>query len=68
MEDLNKLLTPSHLLTGHHALSLPNITELVDVTDEDFQLAYDDLNVRLQYLTCVLDDYWIRWKNEYLRE
>ena len=64
-EDLDEPLTPSNLLTGHQVLSLSNVTGLVDITDE-FRLTCDDLNVRLQHLTHVIDNYWIRWRNEYL--
>ena len=38
----------------------------MDITDEEFRLTSDDVTIRLQHLTHVLDDYWIRWKNEYL--
>ena len=57
---------PSHLLTGRRILSLPNVTEAVDSTDELFIVNSHDLNARVQHLTSVLEDYWIRWREEYL--
>ena len=65
-EDLEEPLTPSHLLTGCRILSLPNVTEAVDSTDELFVVDSHDLNARVQHLTSVLEDYWIRWREEYL--
>ena len=37
-----------------------------DSTDEDFLLSSEDLNARAQILTGALNDYWIRWREEYL--
>jgi len=65
-EDLDEPLTPHHLLTGRRLLSLPNVTGLVDRTDEDFVVNSDELNARVKRLTSVLEDYWIRWREEYL--
>ena len=65
-EDLDEPLTPSHLMTGHRLLSLPNVTGSVDSNDEDFVVSCDDLNDRVQHLNSILEDYWIRWRDEYL--
>ena len=66
-EDVEEPLTPSHLLTGHRVLSLPDGTGVTtDGTDDEFLLSSEDLNVRAQNLTRALDDYWIRWREEYL--
>ena len=56
-EDLEEPLMPSHLLTGRCVLSLPNVTEAVDSTDELFIVNSHDLNARVQHLTSVLEDY-----------
>ena len=66
LEDLEEPLMPSHLLTGRRILSLPNVTPAVDSTDEQFVVNSHDLNTRVQQLTSVLEDYWTRWRNEYL--
>ena len=65
-KELNEPLTPHHLLTGRRLLSLPNVTELVDSTYEDFVVNSNNLNARVQHLTRVLEDYWCRWREEYL--
>ena len=58
---------PSHLLTGHWVLCLPDGTgATTDITDEDFVQSAEDLNARAQRLTRALEDYWIRWREEYL--
>lgn len=65
--DLKEPLTPSHLLTEHRVLSLPDGTgATTDITDEDFVLSSEDLNARAQCLTRALEDYWIRWREECL--
>ena len=66
-EDLEEPLTPSHLLTGHRILSLTDgMGATTDVTDEDFVLSSEDFNAKAQRLTRALQDYWIRWREEYL--
>ena len=66
-EDLEEPLTPSHLMIGHHVLSLPDSTRVTtDIYDEDFVLSSEDLNCKAQRLTRALEDYWIRWREEYL--
>ena len=37
-------------------------------TDEQFAVNSDDLNAKVQDLTNVLEDYWTRWREEYLGE
>ena len=65
-EDLEEPLTPSHLLTSHRILSLPNVTTAADSTDEHFVVNPHELNSRVQDFTSVLEDYWTRWHDEYL--
>ena len=38
----------------------------MDSTDEQFVVNSHDLNTRVQHLTSVLEDYWTRWREEYL--
>ena len=66
-EDLEEPLTPSHLMIGHRVLSLPDgTTATTDIDDEDFVLSSEDLNTKAQRLTRALEDYWHRWREEYL--
>ena len=54
-------------MTGHRVLSLlDGAGATTDITDEDFVLSSEDLNARAQRLTRALEDYWIRWREEYL--
>ena len=64
-EDLEELLTPSHLLTGYRLLCLPDSSAVYD-NDEDFEISSHDLTVRAQNLTRALDQFWNRWRDEYL--
>ena len=66
-EDLEEPLTPSHLLTGYRSLCLPDSSAVHD-SDENFELTSHDLNTRAQNLTRALDQFWNRWRDEYLAE
>ena len=66
-EDLQEPLTPSHLLTGRHILSLPDVTATTGSDgDEDFELTSQEIHVRLHNLNSALDQFWSRWRDEYL--
>ena len=66
-EDLDEPLTPSHMLCGCHLLSLPERTVTTeDNVDEDFQVTSQDLHTRIQNLNRLLDQFWVRWRDEYL--
>ena len=55
------------MLTGHRILSFPaNVTAAVDSTDEQFVVNSHELNTQVQHFTSVLEDYWTRWRDEYL--
>ena len=65
-KDVEEPLTPSHFLTGHRVLYLPNGTGVTaDNIDEDFILSSEYFNARVQRLTRTLEDYWIRLREEY---
>ena len=64
-EDLDEPLTPSHLLTGHRLLCLPDPPPDVD---PDYGGTSVELSLRARYLNTLLDHYWQRWKREYLLE
>jgi hypothetical protein len=67
-EDLDEPLTPSHFLYGRRILSLPDGLSEEDVDDEEFTLTDAGLNRRLKYLNAVLNQFWKRWRGEYLLE
>ena len=54
-------------MIGHRVLSLPDsTTATTDIDDEDFVLSSEELNTKAQRLTRALEDYWRRWREEYL--
>ena len=66
-EDLDEPLTPSHLLSGRWILSLPDSTVATGCdSDEDFQVTSQDVHARMCNLNKILDQFWIRWRDEYL--
>ena len=66
-EDLDEPLTPSHFLCGRRILSLPDGLFEED-TDEEFTPTQPDLTRRLRHLNVVLNQFWRRWREEYLLE
>ncbi|XP_065891666.1 uncharacterized protein [Dysidea avara] len=64
-EDLEEPLTPSHSLSGRRLLCLPDGTD-VNRVDEDFDITFQDLRDRAQNLTKALNQFWSRWREEYL--
>ena len=67
-EDIEELLTPSHLLCGHRILSLPDQTLAKDEDHYDTSVSGGDLTRRMKHLTKILTDFWKRWRSEYLLE
>ena len=70
-EDLEEPLTPSHLFIGHRLLSLPEFTIQENPNDPDFQvssLSAADFTRRLRHLSKTMDQFWKRWRKEYLLE
>ena len=66
-KDLDEPLTPSHLLSGRRILSLPDSTVATGYdSDEDFQVTSQDVHARMCNLNRILDQFWIRWRDEYL--
>ena len=66
-EDLDEPLTPSHLLSGHHILSLPDNTVATGHdSDEDFQVTSQDVHARMCNLNRIPDQFRTRWRDEYL--
>ena len=60
-EELGVALTPSHLLYGRRLASLSLGVKI----DADYDNC-GKLAKRFNYLTCKLNDFWTRWKKEYL--
>ena len=67
-EDMETPLTPSHLLTERRVLCLPDGLLYHDQIDEDSTLTHDCLTRRMWHLNVVLNQFWTRWKREYLLE
>ena len=68
-DDLEEPITPSHLITGHRILNLPDdLNHLIDFKDEDFSLTRNQATARVKHLNNVLNQFWKRWRTEYLSE
>jgi len=65
-EDFEEPLTPSHLLIGHRALSLPNPTLTGRGTTDDLDESQESLSRRAKHLCKVMEHFWKRWRTEYL--
>ena len=64
--DIEEPLTPSHLLTGRRIMSLPD--HLYGVEEEDSDSGHDVLTRRMRHLNRLLEQFWSRWRKEYLLE
>ena len=67
-DDLEEPLTPSHLLTGHRVLRLPDSS--IPEVDPDFMASTDRAHVTswMSHLNLLLQHFWKRWSREYLTE
>ena len=66
-DDTEEPLTPAHLLCGRRLLSLPDSICYTD-PEEDYGLSQEHLTKRLVYLNKLMNDFWNRWRTEYLLE
>ena len=66
--DTEEPLTPSHLLTGRRILSLPD--HLCYEEENEYRIKGNQviLDKQMKYLEAVLQQFWNRWKREYLLE
>ena len=64
-DDMEEPLTPSHLLIGRRAMSLPDGLCYSRVTEDDAEITPTFLIKRLKYLNATLDRLWKRWRGEY---
>ena len=66
-EDFEEPLTPSLLLIGHRVVTLPNVEAThegnPDFGDTDTRV---DLARRMRHLSQVMEQFWKRWRSEYL--
>lgn len=67
VEDLDEPLTPSHLLSGRRILSLPDHL-YCDPEEDNFDVEPSTLTRRLVHINKTLDQFWKRWRREYLLE
>ena len=67
MDSVQEPITPSHLLTGHRVMSLPDGPYNSEV-GEDVEIHTPDITRRMLHLNTVLEHFWRRWKKEYLLE
>ena len=65
-DDLEEPLTPSHLLAGRRLLSLPD--GFGRRTEEEVESTPEVLTRRMKHLNYVLNQFWTRWRKEYLLE
>uniref|UniRef100_A0A1X7TV90 DUF5641 domain-containing protein n=1 Tax=Amphimedon queenslandica TaxID=400682 RepID=A0A1X7TV90_AMPQE len=67
-DDLEEHITPSHLMTGRHLLSLPDHLRYSE--SEYFEIKSSRLTIsrRLQQLSRILDHFWTQRRKEYLVE
>ena len=66
-DDVEEPLTPSHLLIGRRVLTLPEPTSDED-SNFDADLSRTDLTRRMRHLSKTVDNFWKRWRSEYLLE
>ena len=67
-DDLEEPLTPSHFLTGRRLLSFPDRLCHGHDNNEDYVATHEHLTSRLKHLNTVLNQFWKKWRQEYLLE
>ena len=66
-DDLDEPLTPSHFLCGRRLQNLPDgLSE--EKGEDEFTLSQPKLSRRLKHLNATLNQFWKRWRGEYLLE
>ena len=67
IEDIEELLTPSHLLIGQRELNLSDGNLHCGLFEgNDMEFTHESLNRRMDRLNKALNHFWKWWKNEYL--
>jgi len=67
VDDIDEPLTPSHLLHGRRLLNLPDANMKANL-NFDTDVSTSDLSKRMKHLSCLMNHFWLRWRNEYLLE
>ena len=67
-EDFDESLTPSHLLVGRRLLNLPSNPNADGLVEYSPKVTKSHLSKRFQYLNITPDQFWQRWRQEYLLE
>ncbi|XP_063436716.1 uncharacterized protein LOC134718156 [Mytilus trossulus] len=62
----NEPLTPSHLLYGRRIMTLPYTGTLDGNIENSKNLTHASANKLLQIQNHIIDNFWTRWKREYL--
>ena len=65
MDSIQEPIPPSHLMTGHRLMSLPDGPYNTELS-EDVSLAASDISRRMYQVNTVLEHFWKRWKREYM--
>ena len=69
MDDLDEPLTPSHLLSGHRIMSLPDHLCCDSAEDNDLtNIRPSHLTKQARHLSVTIKRFWHRWRKEYLLE
>ena len=63
--DLEEPLTPSHLMVGRRLMNQPDYS---GQDMDDFETTQDDITCRAKYLSITINQFWERWRKEYLLE
>ena len=64
MDDLEEPLTQSHLMIGRRLLSLPEVASHDE--SRSCESTHSEMNKRMKHLNFTLEQFWTRWKREYL--
>ena len=64
-EDHDEPLTPIHLITSPRLMSLQDGLCYQRI-DDDMEITPISLNKRLRHLNRIIDNFWTRWRSEYL--
>ena len=68
-EDMDEPLTPSHLICGRRLMSLPDHLCYTNSDDEDYRpRTSTTFTKRVKYLNAIIENFWTRWRHEYLLE
>ena len=64
IDDMAEPLTPSHLICGKRVLSFPTIKSKRSI--QEVENPHQTLNRRARYLSRIIQNFWSRWRKDYL--